>query len=135
LDICEYFTECLHESAILLNKATELMLSKGAFLRPPLIPRPKKVMYAQKQSYLAGWFGGRRALNAIEISNLYLSLIQNQLGRTLLMGFSQVAQSKVVRDYFVRGRDIADKHVEIFGSILGKEFVPSGTSFMEHGTY
>lgn len=69
--------------------------------------------YVQKQSYIAGWFGHRRPLNAIEMSQIYFNLIQNQLGRTLLMGFSQVAKSKQVRDYMVRGRDIADKHVEI----------------------
>lgn len=129
LDVCEYFTEYLNESARLLNKATELMLSKGAFLRPPYIPLPKKVEYAQKEGYLAGWFGGRRPLNAVEISNIYLSFIQNQLGRTLITGFSQVANSKQVREYFVRGRNIADKHVEIFASILGEDFLPSASSW------
>ena len=134
LDVCEYFTECLNESARLLNKATELMLSKGGFLRPPYIPTPKNVEYAHREGYLAGWFGGRRPLNAVEISNIYLGLIQNQLGRTLIMGFSQVAKSKSVRDYFVRGRDIADKHVEVFGSILGKEFLPSASSWRTEPT-
>lgn len=134
LDVCEYFTECLNESARLLNKATEIMLNKGVFLRPPYIPVPKKVEYAHKESYLAGWFRGHRPLNAVEISNIYLSLIQNQLGRTLLMGFSQVAQSKQVRDYCVRGRNIADKHVEVFGSILGKEYLPSASSWSTEPT-
>lgn len=129
LDICEYFTECLSESSRLLNKATEIMLSKGTYIRSPYIPAAKKVEYVQKQSYLAGWFGDRRPLNAIEISNIYLNLIQNQMGRTLLTGFSQVAESKQVRDYFIRGRDIADKHVEIFGSLLSKDFLPSASAW------
>ncbi|MEK4159435.1 MULTISPECIES: DUF3231 family protein [Paenibacillus] len=129
LDICEYFTECLNESARLLNKATEIMLTKGTFIRAPFIPVSKKVEYVQKQSYIAGWFGHRRPLNAIEMSQIYFNLIQNQLGRTLLMGFSQVAKSKQVRDYMVRGRDIADKHVEIFGSLLSKEFLPSASAW------
>jgi Protein of unknown function (DUF3231) len=129
LDICEYFTECLSESARVFNKATEIMLKKGTFIRAPFIPKAKKAEYVQKQSYLAGWFGHRRPLNAIEMSNIYFNLIQNQLGRTLLMGFSQVAVSKQVRDYMVRGRDIADKHVEIFGSLLSEEFLPSASSW------
>ena len=128
LDICEYFTESLSESARLLNKATEIMLSKGTFIRAPFIPKPKKVEYVQKQSYLAG-FGHPRPLNAIEISNIYFNLIQNQLGRTFLMGLSQVAKSREVRDYMVRGRDIADKHVEVFGSLLSKEFLPSASAW------
>lgn len=129
LDICEYFTECLNESARLFNKATEIMLTKGTFIRAPFIPVSKTVEYVQKQSYLAGWFGNRRPLNAIEISQIYFNLIQNQLGRTLLMGFSQVAKSPQVRDYMVRGRNIADKHVEIFGSLLSKEFLPSASAW------
>lgn len=129
LDQCEYFTECLNESTRLLNKATEIMLSKGIFIRSPYIPTPKKVEYVQKQRYLNGWFGHHRPLNAIEMSNIYFNLIQNQLGRTLLMGFSQVAKSRQVRDYMIRGRDIADKHVEIFGSLLSTEFLPSASAW------
>ncbi|WP_071315556.1 DUF3231 family protein [Anaerobacillus isosaccharinicus] len=45
------------------------------------------------------------------------------------MGFSQVAKSSQVRDYLVKGRDIADKHVEIFGSLLSKEFLPSASAW------
>lgn len=67
LDLCEYFTECLNESARLLNKATEIMLKKGTYIRTPFIPIPKKVEYVQNQSYLAGLFGHARPLNAIEI--------------------------------------------------------------------
>jgi hypothetical protein len=129
LDMCEYFTECLNESARLLNKATEVMLSKGTFIRAPFIPKPTMVEFVQKQSYLAGWFGHIRPLNVIEISNIYFNLIQNQLGRTLLMGFAQVAKSKKVHDYMIRGRDIANKHVEVFGSLLSVEFLPSASAW------
>ncbi|HEY0828970.1 MAG TPA: DUF3231 family protein [Bacilli bacterium] len=129
LDICEYYTECLNESARLFNKATETMLGKGSFIRSPYIPTPDKVEYVQKQSYLMGWFTDKRPLSVLEISNLYFNLIQNQLGRTLLMGFSQVAQSKDVREFMVRGRDIADKHVEIFGSVLSLEYLPSASAW------
>jgi hypothetical protein len=129
LDLCEYFTECLHESARLLNKATEVMLKKGTFIRAPYIHTAKKVEYIQKVTYLAGWFGNRRPLNAIEISNIYFNMIQNQLGRTFLMGLSQVAKVQQVRDYMIRGRDISDKHVEIFASFLSKEFLPSAAAW------
>lgn len=134
LDICEYFTECLNESARLLNQATETMLNKGAFIRPPVIPAPVKPEYVRKQSYVKGWFSHHRPLNAVEISNIYLNLIQNQLGRALMTGFSQVAKSKQVRDYFVRGRNIADKHVEVFGSILGQDYLPSASSWSAEPT-
>jgi hypothetical protein len=54
LDMCVFFTECLSESARLYNMATEVMLSKGTFIRAPYIPESKKVEYVQKQHYLAG---------------------------------------------------------------------------------
>ncbi|HEY0826613.1 MAG TPA: DUF3231 family protein [Bacilli bacterium] len=129
LDLCEFFTECLIESTKLFNKTTEIMLEKGNFIRAPYIPDPHKVEYVHKQSYLAGLLGPQRPLNVVEISNIYFNLIQNQLGRSLIMGFSQVAESKQVRDFFVRGRNISDKHVEVFGSILSKEYLPSASSW------
>lgn len=129
LDMCEYYSECLHESIGLFNKATEVMLSKGEFVRAPYIPDTCKVEFVEKQSYLGGLFQEPRPLNFVEISNIYFNLIQNQLGRTLLTGFSQVAKSPKLREYMVRGREISDKHVEIFGSILSKEFLPSASSW------
>lgn len=128
LDIREYYTECLNESSKLYNKATEVMLSKGTFIRAPYIPKPQMVEYVQKQSYLAGWVG-RRPLNAIETSNIYFNLIQNQLGRTLAMGFGQVGKSQKVRDYMIRGMTISDKHVEVFGSVLSQDYLPSASAW------
>lgn len=129
LDISEFYNECLHESTKLYNKASEVMLSKGLFIRAPYIPAPKAVEYVKDQGYLTGFFGKRRALNVVEITNIYTHMIQNQLGRTVCMGFSQVAKSTQVRDYFIRGRAIGDKHVEIFGSILSEEFLPSASAW------
>jgi hypothetical protein len=127
--ICEYFTQCLNESAQLVNMATKAMLSKGTFIRAPYIPKSLSTEYVQEQSYFNEWFGQHRPLNVIEMSSLYFNLIKNQLGRTLLMGFSQAASTQQVRDYMVRGRDIADKHVEIFGSVLSKEYIPSTSAW------
>jgi hypothetical protein len=128
LDMCEYYTECLNESSKLYNMATKVMLEKGTFIRSPFIPKPKMVEYVHEQSYIAGWLG-LRPLNAIEISNIYFNLIQNQLGRTIAMGFSQVAKSETVRDFMIRGMKISDKHVEIFGSVLSQDHLPSASSW------
>ncbi|QGQ96682.1 DUF3231 family protein [Paenibacillus psychroresistens] len=129
LDMCEYFTECLNESSALFNKATEILLKKGSFSRAPFIPDKEKVQFIEKQSYLGELLGKPRPLNVIEISNIYFNLIQNQLGKTLLIGFSQVAKSTKVREYMIRGREISDKHVRVFCDILDKEFLPSAGSW------
>jgi hypothetical protein len=36
-----------------------------------------------------------------------------------------VAHSQQVRDYMLRGKEIAQKHVEVFGSILREDEIPS----------
>ncbi|WP_261753357.1 DUF3231 family protein [Tenuibacillus multivorans] len=46
------------------------------------------------------------------------------LGIATLIGFSQVSNSKKVVQYFIRGKEIASKHNEVFGSILREGDIP-----------
>lgn len=55
---------------------------------------------------------------ANEIAALFTNIQTNILGKTLVMGFSQVARSKQVRDFFIKGREIATKHIAIFSAIM-----------------
>lgn len=120
-DLHEYCFECLNEYGRLHGMANDLLLSKGLFVRPPYIPYPEKVDFVKKQKFLTGWFGNRRSLVSLEITNLYDNIQRNALGIAALIGFSQVAKSKNVAQYMVRGKEIAAKHVEIFGSILRED--------------
>ena len=60
----------------------------------------------------------------IEISNLYANFQRNALGVATLIGFSQVAKSKEVRQFLIRGKEIASKHCEVFGSIMREDDLP-----------
>lgn len=124
-DIITYFEKCLTESMELSRTAKEEMLSKGTFIRPPYIPLPSQVEFVQKNNFLTGWFGNRRPLNALEISHIFLNLQRNALGSSLLIGFSQVSKSNEVSSYFHRGKEIAQKHIEIFKSILSENEIPT----------
>jgi hypothetical protein len=124
IDIRSFFNQCLIASIQLFNEATDLMLSKGIYTRPPIIPTPDTVDMTERQSFLTGWFGSRRPLTAMEISHLFFNINRNALGQTLLMGYSQVAKAKEVRDYMRRGADIAKKNIEIFSSVLMDEGFP-----------
>lgn len=126
-DIRRFYTECGESSAELFNKSASVSISKGLFVRAPFIPAQQQAQYIQKQSFLSGWFG-RRPLTAIEIMDLFFNKQRNEIGVALLIGFSQVATSQKVRDYMVRGKEIAGKHVEIFGSILSECDLPSPSS-------
>ncbi|WP_209124721.1 DUF3231 family protein [Alkalihalobacillus sp. BA299] len=119
-DVVDYYSKCLSSFNLLHNQVLDTLLSKGVLVRPPYIPIPEKVDYVHKQSFLTGWFGQRRPLNSIEIGKLFYNIQRNMLGRGLILGFAQVAGSKDVRDFMMRGKEIADKHIEVFSSILSE---------------
>lgn len=124
-DVAAFYTEYFAESNELMNRARKLALKKGIFTRHPYIPTPGQVDFVKKQSFLAGWFGDRRPLLGIEIANLVYDAERNALGEALITGFSQVAKSKEVRQYMLRGREISSKHFELFISVLHGEQLSS----------
>jgi len=72
-DVMEFFVKMVNEATLLYQKSTTLMVSKGVYDRPPMIPYPKEVKYIEKQSYISA-FGKKRPLNSIEFffnSTLY----------------------------------------------------------------
>ncbi|MEN2768047.1 DUF3231 family protein [Ornithinibacillus xuwenensis] len=128
-DVYNYFSACFVESNKLHRMAKDLMLSKGVYVRSPNLPIPSKVDFVKKQSFLTGWFGERRPLTGMEISNLYANMQRNVLGVAALISFSQVAKSKEVRQFMQRGKEIAEKHVEVLGSILRENELPAPMSW------
>jgi hypothetical protein len=123
-DVDTYFSECLHEISEFDSLTKNLLLSKGLFIRSPYLTPPQKVSFVKDQTFMSGWFGHKRPLSAIEITNLFLNLQRNALGKAVMIGFSQVAQSKEVGKFMVRGKEIAIKHTEVFGSVLRDDDLP-----------
>ncbi|CAM4100295.1 DUF3231 family protein [Lederbergia lenta] len=119
-DIRTHVTSWLHSSTDLFNRATNLLLEKGLYIRPPYIPYPKQTEFVNKQHFLAGWIGEQRPLTSNEISLLFMNLYRNTLGGSLLTGFSQIAQSKEVRKFMTRGTEIAKHHSAIFSKFLAE---------------
>ncbi|WP_248929571.1 DUF3231 family protein [Paenibacillus hamazuiensis] len=120
-DIRSFFTQCVDLTVKFFNELNEVMLKKGLLTKPSYIPYPDKVDFIEKQSYLNGFFGEVRPLQALEITHLYDNIENNATSKTVLIGFSQVAQSEQARDYFLRGKEIATKHYDIFSQILQHE--------------
>lgn len=123
-DIYQFFKQGLRDINELHEKALSISKSKGLYSSPPSIPTPDEVDFVKKQSFLTGWFGERRPLTAMEIANLFSNIQRNSLGIATLTGFSQVAKSKEVREYILRGIEIAKKHVSVFSEILESNDVP-----------
>ncbi|SFM46730.1 DUF3231 family protein [Salibacterium qingdaonense] len=124
-DIYQFFSACLKESDKIIKWTNDVLLSKGLYNRPPYLPKPETFDYVKDQGFLTGYLGERRPLTGIEISNLYANFLRNALGSATMMGYSQVAQNDEVAQYFLKGKEIAQKHCAVFESYLKKNDLPS----------
>lgn len=122
-----FYQETVKESMELEMKIKELVIDKGLFITPPRIPTPNQIDFITKDSFLAGWFGEKRPLLGIEISHLVFNAKRNGVGQAVITGFSQVAQSKEVRKFFERGREIAGKQLDVFSKLLQADYLPTSS--------
>ena len=125
--IQQFYEEVMKDTMKLEMETKELTKKKGLFLRAPTIPAIKHVSYVKKDSFLSGWFGNRRPLVALEISPIIFNAKRNALGEAVITAFSQVAKNKEVREFFIKGREISNKHFQVFSDKLSEEYLPSGT--------
>ncbi|MDR4947144.1 DUF3231 family protein [Neobacillus cucumis] len=124
-DIKSYYMDCLTETMQLYDKSTELLLSKGLFIRSPSLPNLVKVEFVKKQWFMLDVFGEKRPLVAGEVDNLFANLQRNALGVAALTGFSQVAKDKDVKQFFLKGLEVGNKHIQIFRSKLEESKLPA----------
>ncbi|WP_026575680.1 DUF3231 family protein [Bacillus sp. UNC438CL73TsuS30] len=119
MDIYNLLSECLYGETELHKKALTLMLSKGLNDRPPTMEYPKSVEFIQHQpSLLNTWFGEKRPLNTLEITELFAGIERNAIGLILLMGFIQVTKDKEIKDHLLKGKKLAEKKVDTYGRLL-----------------
>ncbi|MEH7383810.1 DUF3231 family protein [Bacillus sp. JJ1521] len=124
-DIRTYYSECLTETMQLYKNSTDLLLSKGLLVRPPSLPNLEKVEFVKKQWFILDVVGEKRPLTAAEVANLFGNLQRNALGVAVLTGFSQVAQNKDVKQFFLKGLEIGNKHIKLFRSKLEESKLPA----------
>lgn len=129
-DVKKYFMEGLQKTSDLFDKSTDVLLSKGLFIRSPYIPYPTKTDYVDSKKYLSGYslFSKQRPLNAVEISHLYMNGLTNQIGSKLSLSFAQTSPNKNIQKWMLRGRDISQKHLKIFADALNNNNVQAPVS-------
>jgi hypothetical protein len=128
-DVVSFFKGVLNEGVLMQDLTRDLMLKQGIYIRPPFISVPDKVDFVKKQHFLSGFIGEKRALTSVEITHLFLNVQTNAIGKALMTGFGQVARSKEVKQYIVKGINMAQKHVDIFSDFLKKESLPAPMSW------
>jgi hypothetical protein len=124
-DIKTYYMNCLTETMELFKRTTDLLLSKGLFIRSPSLPNLEKVEFVKKQWFMLDVFGEKRPLVASEVDNLYSNLQRNALGVAALTGFGQVATDKDVKQFFLKGLEIGNKHIRLFRGKLEESKLPA----------
>ena len=121
-DISNFFEGCLNDSIKLYKLANAVLLSKGLLERTPYIPTPNRVEYVHDvQNYFKGFIGEKRPINVLEIEQCFVNAQSKLIERTVILGLSQVVKSKTLKDYLLRGKQIADKQIEVLDSLLLKE--------------
>lgn len=123
-DIRKFYEQCCASTVRLYQKATDLSLANGFYIRPPYVATARETDFVQKQSFLAGYFGPKRPLLAMEISSLFHGILTNSFGKEVLTGFRQVAGDAQVRHYIDRGIKLAGKIIDMHTSVLRAEDIP-----------
>lgn len=124
VDVRDFFTHCVDSSMHLFNNTVDVLLSKGLYIRPPIVSVVKTPDYVKKQDFLGGFLGEKRSLLAQEISALFYGIITNNIGKRLLMGFRQTARSEQVRKFMDRGINMSNNLIDTFSSSLTRENIP-----------
>ncbi len=124
-DVRTFFTNFLDSTVKLMNRINDVLAAKGFLIKPPYIPQTENVDFIKKQRYLDGFFGDIRPLQSLEITHLFDNAQNNAISKAVLIGFSQVAKLDQVQNYFLRGKQLANKHFDIFSEKLQKDDLPS----------
>jgi hypothetical protein len=129
-EVRDFYTDLLMINTSLFNEASELTITKGIDVSAPHIPIPENIEFLSKETFFkGGLLSDPRTINALEIQEIVFSLVGMIHGISLLMGFSQVAQSNDIREYLLRGKEICSKQVNVLQSILKEEDLPTIPTF------
>jgi hypothetical protein len=123
-DIRDFFSKRVNECVDLYNKAAELRLSKGIFIRAPHVEVPKKVQYVKNHTFMTDFFGEKRPLLASEITHIFSIIFINIIGRSITTAFGQVSKDKKVSDCLFDGKNLSSKIISELTSIFNDEDIP-----------
>ncbi len=119
-DVLDFFVSMIQKTTNLYRKSTELLLAKGIYDRPPMIPYPDDVEYVKKFSYISG-FGKKRPLNVTEITEIFFNTERNYFSILICMGLLQVVKDKEIHQFIAEGKRISEKQLNTFNDIFKRE--------------
>lgn len=123
-DVREFFNQTIVSSMGYFNKVTDILLSKGLYIRYPNVNISKVTDFVKKQNFLTGFLGEKRPSLAQEVATSFHIVFLNSIGKNLMTGFRQTAKSKQVRNYIDRGIKLTGKIINMFSDHLKEEDFP-----------
>jgi len=130
-DIREFFIYCNQCTTVFLGQINNILTEQKYILEPPIIPTPDSIEKVEKQSYLNGFLGDVRPLQAMEIIHLWDNIENNVTSMALLLGFHQSVQDQKIKALFKRGLDMTDKAVKQYKEKLHVEHIQSPV-YLDH---
>jgi hypothetical protein len=100
--------------------ATAYLLERGILALPPKVSMPKKNEYIKSKNFMEGFklTKDKRPLTDLEVGILHHNLEANNIGMQLITGFAQCAQNKEVKQYFLKGKELAKKQISVMEKLL-----------------
>ncbi|MCZ8518600.1 MULTISPECIES: DUF3231 family protein [Paenibacillus] len=121
-DVREFFSQTLQSTTDLYSRSVDIMLSKGLYDRPPLIPYPDHVSFVdRKENILSRWFGPHRSLNVLEMSEMFFNIERNYFGLIMLTAFLQVVKDEKIKSLLLRGKEMSRKQIKFINDKLTKD--------------
>jgi hypothetical protein len=128
-DVRNLYKEFMDDVSHFYNKVVGCMQEKGIFVRMPFMNYPTQIDFVQKENFMTGWFGRRRPLLGVEVTHLMMNASQNELGKTLCVGFSQVTKDHEIRAYLLRGKQLCNQISSSINHVLDDGKVATAVSW------
>lgn len=123
-DLRDFFDSCLTDGKHMYHRSVDLLLEKGHFQRDPYFFPRSSPEFVDSEKYLDGYWGDKRPLSALEISNISLNLKKSIMAKTLGIAFSQIAGTEDLRKFLTDAAQTADDHIQILSKKLKDDNLP-----------
>ncbi|WP_246629254.1 DUF3231 family protein [Mesobacillus maritimus] len=130
-DVREFFVYCNECTAVFIGQINSVLAEKKYINVPPSIPIPDGIDKVEQQSYLNGFLGDVRPLQAMEIIHLWDNIENNVTSMALLLGFHQSVQDQKIKALFKRGLDMTDKAVKQYKEKMHAEHIQT-PGYLDH---
>ncbi len=127
-DVRNFLIKGITASVQLNEQATQIALDKGLLIRSPIVSIPTAPHIVEKPSYIGSIIGEHRPLHVVSVTHIFLSILDNIIGKALITGFGQVAHNQEAKKFFLRGAEISGKQIKVLSSLLSDEDVPIPSS-------